>query len=368
MNFLINDLLAKTFALLPTLSQHKFYPILSHICFDGDILYSFNDVVSIQIPLKTRFHVAVPGKQFYETLNSFSDSKDKIVKIKIENSSMLLESGNTELTLPILGKDSFIYDRKIDKDSEGFLLNDQFIDGIKKCLISVGRDPSHPAQMGITLSVNTKGEMYLYSTNNFTISRYFVESIDNGPLLDIPVFYILPEEFCINLIKLYDKDEENEAVLSLSDTMVSVDFSSGVYLSSKFIINVNTLDFDSYIKRAVPEIDKINNKLVNIPDGFEQALKRSSVVKSISEYFEESKDTFVSLEYDGSNLIFVTDVGISKSEDVINLDMDIEDIKFNLDINHLLPVLKELTHMYFGSRAFVGSDGECFTFFVSHSI
>lgn len=256
----------------PALAAQAYVPILQHISFGGDQVTAFNDVTAIGVKMETDLDACLPGDLLARALASFSAESINIVQSG--DCAITLSSGRSKLKVPVLPVKDFPFDRPSHKNAQTkILLHASIIDGIDKCLLSVGTDTAHPAHMGVTLDADEDGcNAVLYSTDGTTISRY--ETIDEIPL-EQPV--ILPTFFCQQVTALNKAFPKERAFLYLMEGGLLVEWDNGAFLYSRTLVDLTPLEFGKVVERHV-KLEGLKGRCSPIPDKWDAAFKRALLV------------------------------------------------------------------------------------------
>jgi len=249
----------------PALSTQDFLPVLSCFCFDEENVYAYNDVMAIVLP-NAGFPIegAIPGDRLLKVLNSFSS---KEISCTVKNNDIKISSGKSNIKLPFLKDDDFVWDGMQKKVIE-MNIDKDFINGLKLCLISIGQDVMHPEHAGVQLSCED-GSHCMYSTDNLSLSRYVLKS----KVKDFDSI-ILPEAFCQQLIALFPEMEE--PVLRISKGSICVYDDENITIFSKFLYQGEGSDFSSIIFKYKKYL---KNDFYSIADtGLVEALERALIV------------------------------------------------------------------------------------------
>ena len=257
----------------PALSTQAYIPALTHIKFDGEFASAYNDVSAIVVKAPVDVEVCLPGELLIRTLNSFG-AENISIQESSKDGSVLISSGRSKIKMPSIALASFPLVIPDTKRASEIVLDASILKGIERCLLSVGNDPTHPAQMGVTLDADDKGNALLYSTDNFTISRYQTKSKIELPG-DSPV--ILPTFFCQQLVTLAKSFPDEEVVLCLVAGALLVEFGKVGKLFNKTLVDLEPLDFprifDKHCKMA-----GLKDRLAKIPDSWESSFSRAMLV------------------------------------------------------------------------------------------
>lgn len=334
----------------PALGRGAFVPVLSHFCFDGETVTAYDDVVAITVRCRVPVECAVPADLMLKMLASF---KSNDVRMDLENSNLVMICGDSKVKFPALSPDSFIFKRgdafkgksnfSIDVDSD-------FISGIQSCLVSVGADPAHPEQLGVTI-LSGEEVVGMYSTDNLTLSTYDITGFD----VPAGVNVILPTAFCKNLIALYDVVKQKCVLTLYSGGWVMVTFDDWGWLYSKLPISEKPLDFALVLEKLLRDVDMKNEAKFNeaVLDAFQRAAACVDPSKPLSE---------VSIE-DGV-MVLHTRSSFGECRDM--LDVGLDDAKeFKIDPQHVVRVSGMVDRMTPSRDVLVLKKGK-FTHLVAH--
>jgi hypothetical protein len=187
---------------------------------------------------------------------------------------MMISSGRAKLKLPALAATDFPFTGPTAKDEyDPVPLTDEVLEAIKKCLPNVGTDPTHPAQMGVTLD-QSDGKAVLFSTDNHTISRCATKS-----KIDLPggTPIILPTFFCDQMLSLSRAFPNDPVDLQVYAGALRVTFGKKAWVFTRTLDDVNPLDMPMIISKYL-DIDKLGKDSVPIPETFDAAWQRALLV------------------------------------------------------------------------------------------
>lgn len=304
----------------PALSTQAFVPILTHFCFDGTRVIAHNDVLAIGVRYGVGLEFCAPGELLQKMLSSLV--QDKVEMAIIDTSTLVLSGGRSRLKLPTLPVADFTFDFPTSTAKEEIILTPDFISGVEKCLVSVGSDPTHPAQMGVTVA-SEKGHLVLYSTDNFTISRYKTdvqEELPEGGEI------ILPTTFCEQLVGLSKAFPHCYAGLRSYAGALVVTWGTGAdgveaELFTKIVVDLEPMDFQKILKRYKVE----NSTYVDIPEEFDLALQRALLV------LEGATDKVTSVTASPKRLTLHSESSVGDSRDVLPFGDEETDVSFYID-------------------------------------
>lgn len=234
------------------LQPNGFVPILSHICFQKNIVFAYNGIEAITVNYETGLNCAVPGDLLCKLVKSI---KTEVIDIIQDEANIIVKTGKLTTRLAILQQE-FIYKPSIPSTTaEKITIGTDFIQGIKKCLLTVNSDPSKINQHGISVINNC-----LYSTDVFRISKYVLE--DDLKLKDK---LFLPINFCVLLSSVFD----SVCDLYISDNNITCIF-NGITIYTEKILGVTFLDFEKMLS-----ICKVNEtEYQDVPVEMSQILDR----------------------------------------------------------------------------------------------
>lgn len=314
----------------PALASQSFVPVLTHFLFDGEEISTYNDLAAMSVRWPSDFEACVPGELLIKALNSMTS--DKVMLQLLDTGHLLLTSGRSKVKVPTLPMTDFTFTPPETRHESGrFIMSSELLEGIELCLVSVGTDPTHPAQMGVTIENSEQGVL-LHSTDNFTLSRY-VSKVDE---IDLPgeAPVIMPTFFCMQLIamaKTYP-DEMVEVIVYPGALMARVGGVGSVF--TKMIDDLTPLDFSRVFERMVAN----DCDVVEIPGPFDSAVSRTVLVLS------DQADKIAEVRVDAGKLYVEASSDKGEAYDV--MDTKAEDCEaFSVDPTLILRALKVTTHM-----------------------
>jgi DNA polymerase III sliding clamp (beta) subunit (PCNA family) len=260
----------------PSLSSQAYIPALQTIKFADGWATAYNDISAISVRCDIDIERCLPGETLIRALGSFG-AKEVMLQPAGEDkdSGMILSSGRSKIKMPTQVVEDFPLEwPEVTKNTPEIVITDSMIKGISTCLLSVGTDPTHPAQMGVTLDADDKGKALLFSTDNFSISRYQTDSKISLPG-DSPV--ILPRFFCEQLLTLAKAFPNDEIAVLLHPGALAVEIGKQAKLFTKTVVDLEPLDFHQIINKNC-KVASIKDQLTSIPDAFDAALSRALLV------------------------------------------------------------------------------------------
>lgn len=344
-NVISREALSKAASLVrPALSNQSFIQSLTHIKFSDGWMTTYNDITSISVkgPVPEEMSFCLPGDLLVKALSGFS-AADIAVQDNVKEGSVLVSAGRSKLKLPSLPVRDFPFELPdVDADAE-IVLSASMLTGIAQCLFSVGTDPTHAAQMGVTLDSTSSGCALLFSTDNFTISRYETDTRFKLPA-GTPV--ILPTFFCEQITTL-SKALPNAAVrLKLYPGAVVATFGDEAVLFTKMVDDIEPIDFDTMVRQYF-DPDKINDVSFDVPPGLESALQRTLLV------LQNDADKVVKVSLGDDTFKIQCSSSLGDTSDTFTADHESDAEFFHTDPALVLRALKQSTCLAFLPKVLV---------------
>lgn len=332
----------------PALSGQDFIPILSHFVFDGESVYAYDDVLAIDTECDFPLHGAVKGNLLLGLLNK---SLSPEVKVEVEEDQARFKLGKSKINLPILPESSSILEIPDEAfELPSIELSEDDINGLEKCLISVGEDMTHPQQMGITVRI-TSDTLVFFSTNNMTISTYQRDGKFDDEVLTEGV--ILPGRFCEQMVRIAKKEQES-VQLSIG-TGYALAFVSKHMIFSKLINELTPLDFDAAIKSHLKDASE---EKIPVPMQLSMALERALLVLA------DAPDKVTKVNLANGKLSLLSESGPSSVEDSMAIN-DKKEMETKIPTQLLLRALVYCNKMEF-LRSCLLLEGDDFTHLVAY--
>lgn len=352
------DALLKLASLLrPALSTQTYIPAYQHIRFAGGQALAFNDVTAITIRTALDLEACVPGELMIKALSSFN-ADEVLLQQDVKNGVMALVSGRARVKMPTMAVKDFPFDNPDDGSAYSLNFTDAMLTGVEACLFNVGKDPTHGAQMGVTLDT-VDGAAALYSTDNFTISRFRTTTKLKMPG-DAPV--ILPTFFCEQLIELAGHFKDQDITLEIAPNYLRATFGKQASLLTKSVNDLEPLDFQSVLGRLV-DFKTLDRFLVDIPNGFDSAWDRALLVMA------GTADKVSRVRLENNKLMIDSESSMGEAHDELSIkDADGEHSDFYIDPSFVVRAASKCAKMAFCPRGLVlTSETGVFTHFITHS-
>lgn len=348
----------------PALATQDYIPAYKHIRFNGGYAATYNDIAAIKVKLpyaaELDLGLCLPGEMLIKTLGSFN--AEKVMLQPGKDASLLVTSGRSKLKLPTLPAKDFPLTIPEASKAPVVTISQDMLTGLQRCLLSVGNDPTHPAQQGITLDVED-GKALLFSTDNTTISRYKTKTKIELPG-DAPV--ILPTFFCEQLVSLAKAYPQTEVEIELHmGALVAYFFDEQdvehAVLFQKTLVDLEPLDFPAIVAKHV-KLTGLADQLSEIPAAFDAALSRALLVLAS----EVDKVTKVTVTPEQIRLLSTSSSG-EASDDITFDGGDSPSDPFHIDPSLLSRGCKACSHMGFFNRVVVLADKDAtFVHLIAH--
>lgn len=350
-------LLAAVKVARPALATAAYVPALSHLAFDDGQVVAYNDIAAIWAALDLGFTGCLPGEQLIKALETFSS--ETVSLETLENGNTVVKSGRSKMTMPTLKLADYPMPKMRTGKGATITLSPEIIRGVTLCLMNVGNDPTHPAQMGVTLDRDEDGMAVLYSTDNTTISRFQTETKVDDPDA-CPV--IMPTFFCQQLISLWDTyADAGGQLLVAADSLMAQFGRKKATLFSRILPDLEALDFAKQFERVVT-VAKARKLAANIPDAWDACFQRAALVLA------DEADKITEVTANGERLKLYSKSQRGEVDDVINTELaDMVQDKILVDPGLILRAGKYVTKAAFTPKATVlTNDTGTFIHLIAH--
>lgn len=335
----------------PCLGNNKTVPILSNFCLSGNTIVSYNNYEGITTEYDHGLDCCVEGELLINILSSY-DTED--IDIKQEQEYISIKSGKSEVKLPIIPVKEFIspFSQLVDTVEYTINMDNRFVDGLSKCLVSSGKEKFKEEEYGVTLKIDTKG-VNMYSHDGRRVSKYVYSpnTPSNLNVIDI----ILTPFLCSQIVNKVSQDMTG--VFYIGGKAVTGDFGTFKIMSLIKPIDPNRkpilpLDFEG---KVFSKYDVSAVTFVDMTKEFTSALSRAGVL------FQNSRDKTLAFESVNGllKIIGTTSIGSINEE----VELKLENVKFNADLT-ILDILNNVTKIGTiitgGTVLLVGSDEDAF--------
>lgn len=251
----------------PALASREYIPILACLCFTPKTVTAYDDIVALSTPLASGLKGGIKGEVLLKWLG---ECRAPEIEIEQTDAEVKCKSGRSKITLSTLPPDDFVFEWPAEAGVE-LPLNESLVDAIKKCMVSMGNDPSQPWQSGITVAFEKK-RVKLYSTNNMAAFMTAMDFVVPKALRKLVL--LMPPRFCQLLVSLAGKEEAK--VLVLNKEWVEAKFASGLRLFGKASKEASLEEYGRIFNE--PLTKKADKLLVDVPKKLSGALARNLTV------------------------------------------------------------------------------------------
>jgi len=178
---------------------------------------------------------------------------------------------SAQLRLGLIPEEDFLFTMPSTKGVKHYKVSDGFLERLKKCVITLGVDPSHPWRMGVTCCFSKKGIVF-YSTDDHIMTATSLEEE-----LKLKGDIILPPRFVNHLLDISRGDPAD--TLYYSDEWVLVEFKSGLRLFSRLISDVQAERYAALIAGTEKDVAEVG--VIDKPASFERCLEKALSVLTV---------------------------------------------------------------------------------------
>jgi len=249
-----------------SLMSGDFVPILSHFCFVGDYVYSFNDISAVVVDLDTKLHCAVKGPPLLGILNTLG----KEVALEQTDKGLMIKSGKTLMYLASLPESDMVFEfPAFDEDHFDVIsLTPELIDGLKLCCETVGENAMDKQYTGIAFQIRKDGTLLIYSSDNVTVSRFESSTVITGKTK--PRTVLLPAASVRQFIDLWEDGSKEDQRLEIYTDWVVGQFGRGAVVSK--LMTEEPPDYAKVFEHVA------DVAWVALPAQFSPTLKRAEVL------------------------------------------------------------------------------------------
>lgn len=228
-------------------------PALTHICFRKDSIITFNGIESVVINYTTGLNCAMPGKVFCNFIDSINGVAE--IDIKQAEEKVKVKIGKSVSTFNILSEDNYPYKHDLTDTipiTAVVATDDDFVNGVKKCLVTAGNNEMIINQYGISFYNDC-----LYSSDGKRLSKYTLQQ-KYGLIETFKV--LIPRGFCEDFTKIAPSPE---CKLYFSARNMWLTFkvflnettSVDSVLCTQLFVDVSFLNFDAHTNISIEDTD-----------------------------------------------------------------------------------------------------------------
>ena len=298
------DLMHALKVVQPALGDNDLVQVFTHFMFTPLTIEASSDALAIThrvdgLDIEAPF--ALHGKTLLGLLDN--SNADDVSLALGKTHDCIVKAGRSQFKLPFLTEQDFIFEVPTSSKGHGctqITVNESFIKGITSCLITASRDEATAAIRGVTVKLDDDA-LVLYSCDGDAITRYFPETDVN----DVFGEWLFPLSFCETLVRTYEALNCKEGHLEISKDWISValDDTTGIY--GRYSENSEGLNHEEKINETM----SMDTSFVGVPDDFEGALQRASVLAR-----RESKPTILKVTKGKLNVHTESSMGVADDD------------------------------------------------------
>lgn len=259
----------------PALHNRDFIPVLTHVCFNGDSLFAFDDKTAVVVFEETDIRCAVRGRVLIEMV----ENADEDLELSFEDNHLVLTDGSSSINLPALSDETFLFQMP-DLDSTEVSITGEleamqsFLECLELASATSNEESLRPELVGVTVQAQGKDGLTLYSTDNISCTRVVALS----PTVEGSGVVIIPKSSCQLLGKTFRDLKEGlancgiyflkGAVLATFTTSEGAD----VWVVCKTVA-AKPADYETILESNLEE-----DEYGDLPESLEKALSRASVM------------------------------------------------------------------------------------------
>jgi DNA polymerase III sliding clamp (beta) subunit (PCNA family) len=245
-------------AVRPAVATRDLIPELTNVWFEKTKVWAYNDVIAIEVPLKTDLEGGVSAKVMCGCLDSSSAAD---VTITLDKNSLKLKCGAADIKLPMVSMVKALWAWPKEK-ATWTIPGEPIAEAFKYALVSATDD------YGVLFKQGPK-ETFLYGTDGKTLTRYGMK-VEAAKAEQV----MLPRAFCEQWLAL---SGEKAGTIGVRSNCVTSELEHGRLFGR--ILDRETKDFDGVIAKFVAA-SKGNN--FPIPEDIASALARATILLEAS--------------------------------------------------------------------------------------
>ena len=338
-----NALLSKLSLAGNAVSSKELIPCFVNFLFTGTDIIAYDNTKGVRVQFETPFTGMVPGSLLTGLLSACSS---EIVALTAKGDELTITAGRSKMNLPLLPEEGFLFEfPTVTNKFQTVDLDDGFLAALQLCLVSTMAEPAAQQFTGVTVKHNdVDGGLTLYSTDNISITQ--ISLLDHKVPSDHVPDYVLPGEFC-KLVLLADNmiggvpveqgegkegNPQSTPKLRFGKDFVVATFGNGCQVCTRLFEDDGNINFEAAVAQTV---DLDNLSVSDIPEEFDQALTRSSIIAASSQAPCTITTTKKAMTlYTTSQIGEVKDALPFVGHDTVKADFDPDKIKRVLDVTN----------------------------------
>jgi hypothetical protein len=336
------------------LSKNDLTPSLQCFCFSRNRVTAYNDMQGYSAPIDINIEGIIQGDLLVKLLNSLVTSAFTLeVSGNKSAKSCQVVAGNTKSRIPIRDiKEYSDFSAYTEIRNKIEVNTDEFIKGLKQCLISTLNTNDSSYLTGVACSItpleNSKGRITLYSSDRKSISQVKLKEYN---FTGTEVKVVLPKLFCESLDKKIaklkvSKESEVETIsLLFGKNFIKVVFPDSSELFSKVIVTDNSVfsNYERYLDKYVysqniaDTTQIIDLKIaIGITEEFISEIERACLLYN----FHVNKQIKTKIYFKNNVFILETTDDIYSSKFEIPLVSKVDDLEIVINSDLFYKVLK----------------------------
>lgn len=264
-------------------------PILTHVCFQGDRFYAYDDKAATVVKMRTGLRCGVRGDTLISMLKPLRgeiklEQADGMVTIKGKNNGTGSVYTSSLATLP---ESTYLYEDPEHRGSNysWITLTEDIVAALELASESVSRNAMDVDWSGVNLVVDEDGSLVVCACDNMTVvtikfpDRSLLhenEGMHDRVIVPLPGLSQLKRVFS----SMRDKDEGKERRLILSQSFMAAEFSGSggtpdVKVISKLVKSVKPFDFIGLRDKYMEDANKWSDLPLGKSGGFLGSLDRA---------------------------------------------------------------------------------------------
>ncbi len=326
----------------PALADKEYVPSFVCFGFNSSVVQAYNDAIGIRVVCKLGIDGAIEGQRLTSLL---FNANSKQVKYEQVDNSIKIVAGSSEGLFPVLPQDEFLFefpelDPKIQINGD-----DDFMEGIKRCLISTTDDEASVLG-GITIRIKD-GQATLFSSDHKTISKYVLSQSVDGTNISM-----LPATFCRTLQKMI-KLTKLEPTIGFDNNYAVARFGDKVEMFTK-LVDDKKIKFNKTINEFLGDFESF----IEMPKTFRSAIKQSLGT------LEGTKQELCELIVSNSKLTVHTKSDRAEIRRIIKLSDDHDNVSILIEPALIERVLKICDHLRILDKVSVFGDNDRYFYIV----
>lgn len=311
------ELLQALLTVKPGIASKDIIESMTYFYFSGSSVISYNDMISIQHPLKTDFQTFIKADDFFKVI---SKVKSDTLAFKLENSQLKMKSDKMMNSFATIFDDEIVARiATVQESLEGVTfkkLPSNFSEGVKLCIQVASRNESD--QMLTCLYISGKN---IVATDNVRIARYILKASMDDMMIKASelksLALINPVKYCVTPSWIHFQNESN-CIFSIRR------------------IKGNYPDMLKYTEFTGVEVSLPKNIL----DGVD-----------IASVFTEDADDAIAITIKKGKYRIYKESDAGKIDFRDNIDYDGQDITFKINPNLLKEMMNHSTNVTIGVRS-----------------